>query len=75
MSKAPWPTTVERRERNGMSVGCTTVEFDGVLFSIWEKRTMDCQYGHQYYKQRQVLNKQVHLQDTKKMGCKALIVQ
>ena len=36
---------------------------------------MDCQYGHQYYKSRQTLNKRVRLQGTRKMGCKAHIVQ
>ena len=36
---------------------------------------MDCQYGRQYYKQRQALNKRVRLQGTRKMGCKAHIIQ
>lgn len=36
------------------TVGGTTVEFDGVPFSIGEKRAMDCQYyGYQCYKQKQ----------------------
>ena len=51
------------------------VQFDGVPFSIGEKRTMDCQYGQQYYKPRTTLNKRVRLQGTRKMGCKAHIIQ
>ena len=50
------------------------VQFDGVPFSIGEKRTMDCQYGQQYYKPRTTLNKRVRLQGTRKMGCKAHII-
>ena len=36
---------------------------------------MDCQYGQQYYKPRTTLNKRVRLQGTRKMGCKAHIIQ
>ena len=57
------------------TVGGTAVQFDGVPFSIGEKRMMDCQYGHQYYKPRQALSKRVRLQGTRKMGCKAHIIQ
>ena len=57
------------------SVGGTTVEFNGVPFSIGGKRTMDCQYGHQYYKQRVASNKRVRLQGTRKVGCTAHITQ
>ena len=57
------------------SVGGTAVEFNGVPFSIGEKWTMDCQYGHQYYKQRVASNKWVHLQGTRKVGCTAHITQ
>lgn len=36
---------------------------------------MDCQHGNQYYKSRKSLNKRVRLQGSRKMGCKAHIVQ
>ena len=34
---------------------------------------MDCQYGHHYFLKKQGKNKQVRLQDTKKIGCQAKI--
>ena len=57
------------------TVGDTVVQFEGVPFSVGEKRIMDCQHGKQYYKLRQTTNKRVCLQGTRKMGCKAHIIQ
>ena len=34
---------------------------------------MDCQYGHHYFLKKQGKNKQLRLQDTKKIGCQAKI--
>ena len=51
----------------------TCIEFDGVPFSVGEKRTLDCQHGDEYFKPKKALGKHVRLQGSRKMGCKAHI--
>ena len=43
------------------------------LFSVEEEMIMDCQYGHHYFLKKQGKHKQLRLQDTKKVGCQAII--
>ncbi len=52
-------------------MGGRKFEFEGVPFSIGEKRILDCQYGVQYYKQKAHTSNRVFLQGSKKKGCRA----
>ena len=52
-----------------------TVEFDNTPFVVSEVRRLDCQFGKHYFKQKQEgVSSRVHLQGTRKIGCKAHIV-
>ena len=51
--------------------GCNLLKFDGVPFSIDDVRTLDCQFGEKYYKQKKPLGKRLWLQGTRKLGCAA----
>ena len=52
-----------------------TVEFNNTPFIMSEIRRLDCQFGKHYFKQKQEGNSsRVHLQGTRKIGCKAHIV-
>ena len=52
-----------------------TVEFDNTPFVVSEVRWLDCQFGKHYFKQKQEgVFSRVHLQGTRKIGCKAHIV-
>ena len=57
------------------TVGTTLVQFEGVPFSVGEKRIMDCQHGELYYKPRKSTTKHPRscLQSTRKIGCTAQI--
>ena len=48
-------------------------KFDGVPFSIDDVRTLDCQFGEKYYKQKKPLDKRLWLQGTHKLECAALV--
>ena len=47
--------------------------FNGIPFSIREKRILDCQYGLKYYKGREFTGERLCLQGTMKQGCSAHI--
>ena len=65
MNKIFWQQTIEGQ----------TVEFHNTPFVVSEIRKLDCQFGKHYFKQKQAGNSgHVHLQGTRKMGCKAHIV-
>ena len=49
------------------------LEFDGTPFSVGDVRTLDCQFGEKYYKQKKPLGKRLWLQGTRKLGCAAHI--
>ena len=49
------------------------LEFDGVPFSVGDVRTLDCQFGEKYYKQKKPLGKRLWLHGTRKLGCAAHI--
>lgn len=49
------------------------MHFNNVPFSVGEKRTLDCQYGKQYYKSKEQSGKRVYLQGTRKQGSSAHI--
>ena len=52
-----------------------TIEFDNTPFVASEIRQLDCQFGKHYFKQKQGgVSSYVHLQGTRKIGCKAHIV-
>lgn len=50
------------------------IEFDGVPFSVGEKRTLDCQHGNEYRKRQKLTGVRNRLQGTRKIGCHAHIV-
>ena len=52
----------------------TTADFEGVPFSVGERRILDCQRGVQYYKPKTGLGKRNRPQGTRKIGCKAHII-
>ena len=54
-------------------VGYHVIAFDDTPFSLGENRTLDCQYGHHYYKSKSHSSKKVFLQGSRKNGCKAHI--
>ena len=64
MNKIFWQQTIDGE----------TVEFDNSPFVFSEIRKLDCQYGSHYYKQKQNSGRHLHLQGTRKIGCKAHIV-
>ena len=47
------------------------LEFNGAPFSVGDVRTLDCQFGEKYYKQKKPLGKRLWLQGTRKLGCAA----
>ena len=47
--------------------GRKLLEFDGVPFSVEDVRTLDCQFGEKYYKQKKPLGKRLWLQGTRKL--------
>ena len=49
------------------------IAFDDTPFSLGEKRNLDCQYGHHYYKSKSHSSSKVFLQGSRKNGCKAHI--
>lgn len=49
------------------------LEFNGAPFSVGDVRTLDCQFGEKYYKQKKPLGKRLWLQGTRKLGCAAHI--
>ena len=64
-SKIFWQQTIEGQ----------TVEFDNTPFVVSEIRKLDYQFGKHYFKPKQsVGSSHVHLQGTRKIGCKAHVV-
>lgn len=53
--------------------GSREVSFDGVPFSVNKVSILDCQYGKQYWKQKENKKKRLKLQGTRKIGCHAPI--
>ena len=53
--------------------GGQKIDFKNTPFSVEEEKIMDCQYGHHYFLKKQGKHKQLRLQDTKKVGCQAII--
>ena len=47
--------------------------FDGVPFSVDKVSVLDCQYGEQYWKEKNNKQKRLRLQGTRKIGCHAHI--
>ena len=52
---------------------CKVLEFHGAPFSVGGVRSLDCQFGEKYYKQKKPLGKHLWLQGTRKLGCAAHI--
>ena len=55
-------------------IGDLKIGFDGVPFSVGEKRTLDWQHGNEYYKKQKTSSNCNQLQGTRKMGCNAHII-
>ena len=65
VSKIFWQQTIEGQ----------IVEFDNTPFVVSEIRELDCQFGNHYFKPKQsVASGRIHLQGTRKIGCKAHVV-
>ena len=47
--------------------------FDNTPFRVVNKKTLDCQFGHHYYKEKDLKSSRLHLQGTWKLGCPAHI--
>ena len=53
--------------------GGREISFDGVPFSVDKVSVLDCQYGEQYWKEKNNKQKRLRLQGTRKIGCHAHI--
>ena len=47
--------------------------FDNTPFRMVSKKTLDCQFGHHYYKEKILKPSRLQLQGTRKLGCPAHI--
>lgn len=47
--------------------------FDNTPFRVVSKKTLECQFGHHYYKEKDQKSLRLHLQGTRKLGCPAHI--
>jgi hypothetical protein len=55
------------------SSGGHTVEFNTTPFRLIEKKTLDCQFGKQYYKDKPRKSTRTMIQGSRKLGCPAHI--
>ena len=55
------------------SSGGHTTEFSNTPFRLIEKKTLDCQFGKQYYKDKPRKSTRTMIQGTRKLGCPAHI--
>ena len=52
-----------------------TVDFDNTLFVVSEIWGLDCQFSKHYKQKQEGVSSRVHLQGTRKIGCKAHVVR
>ena len=73
MSKIYYFIQVEARITWTHSSNGQVTEFGNTPFRLLERRTLDCQFGKQYYKDKPRRSSRAMVQGTRKLGCPAHI--